>query len=85
MSARSSTARAALQDAHSRQEELRNLEDNITELGQLMQDLATMVFEQDDQFVAIETNAVEAEGQMMQGTRQVTKAKVWAAAARRKR
>lgn len=85
MSSRSTGARAALTEAHSRQEELRSLEESITELAQIMQDLATMVFEQDDQFVAIETSAVEAEEQVKQGTRQVTKAKHWAAAARKKR
>jgi len=85
MSARTTGARAALSEAHERQEELRSLEESITQLAQLMQDLATMVFEQDDQFVAIETNAVDAEGQVRQGHLHVVKAKNWAAAARKKR
>lgn len=82
---RQSGARAAFQEVQSRNQDLRKIEETITQLAQMMQDMATLVLEQDDSVRQIETHAVQAKTDMEQGRVEVTKATNSARAARKKK
>ncbi|GAA5953443.1 hypothetical protein JCM10213_003084 [Rhodosporidiobolus nylandii] len=82
---RTSGARAAFAEVQSRNQDLRKIEDTITQLAQMMQDMATLVLEQDESVRAIETQAVQVNTDVEQGLEQTKKAVKSARAARRKR
>ncbi len=82
---RQSGARAAFAEVQSRNQDLRKIEETITELAQMMQDMATLVLEQDDSVQAIEQSAVQANTDVEAGLQQTQKAVKSARAARRKR
>ncbi|KAL7343033.1 Proteophosphoglycan ppg4 [Rhodotorula toruloides] len=52
-------ARAAFAEVQSRNQDLRKIEETITQLAQMMQDMATLVLEQDESVKLIETQAVQ--------------------------
>uniref|UniRef100_A0A0K3C8L8 BY PROTMAP: gi/342320670/gb/EGU12609.1/ Proteophosphoglycan ppg4 [Rhodotorula glutinis ATCC 204091] n=1 Tax=Rhodotorula toruloides TaxID=5286 RepID=A0A0K3C8L8_RHOTO len=52
-------ARAAFAEVQSRNQDLRKIEETITQLAQMMQDMATLVLEQDESVKMIETQAVQ--------------------------
>ncbi|GAA5919730.1 hypothetical protein JCM1841_000773 [Sporobolomyces salmonicolor] len=82
---RASGARAAFAEVQSRNQDLRKIEETITQLAQMMQDMATLVLEQDESVRAIETQAVQVNTDVEQGLQQTKKAVKSARAARRKR
>jgi len=82
---RQSGARAAFAEVQTRNQDLRKIEETITELAQMMQDMATLVLEQDDSVQAIEQSAVQANTDVEAGLQQTQKAVKSARAARRKR
>ncbi|GAA5974264.1 hypothetical protein JCM11641_003364 [Rhodosporidiobolus odoratus] len=82
---RTSGARAAFAEVQSRNQDLRKIEETITQLAQMMQDMATLVLEQDESVRAIETQAVQVNTDIEQGLDQTKKAVKSARAARRKR
>ncbi|KPV76429.1 uncharacterized protein RHOBADRAFT_25495 [Rhodotorula graminis WP1] len=85
MTSRTSGARAAFAEVQSRNQDLRKIEETITELAQMMQDMATLVLEQDESVRMIETQAVQVNTDVEQGLDQTKKAVKSARAARRKR
>lgn len=82
---RSSDALAALSEAKDRRSELLKLEAQITELATLFSQVQELVASQDTQFISIEEAAVGAEGNLAAGVKQLSTAKVSAAASRHKR
>ncbi|KAI5476320.1 hypothetical protein MNV49_007891 [Pseudohyphozyma bogoriensis] len=82
---RQSGARAAFAEVQSRNQDLRKIEETITQLAQMMQDMATLVLEQDESVRVIETQAVQANTDVEQGLQQTQKAVKSARAARKKR
>ncbi|GAA5913395.1 hypothetical protein JCM6882_004108, partial [Rhodosporidiobolus microsporus] len=82
---RTTGARAAFAEVQSRNQDLRKIEETITQLAQMMQDMATLVLEQDEAVVAIETQAVQVNTDVEQGLDQTKKAVKSARAARKKR
>ncbi|SCV74074.1 BQ2448_6506 [Microbotryum intermedium] len=85
VSSRQSGARAAFAEVQSRNQDLRKIEETITQLAQMMQDMATLVLEQDDSVKQIEATAVQANTDVEQGLQQTQKAVKSARAARKKR
>ncbi|KAL8286400.1 hypothetical protein RQP46_004417 [Phenoliferia psychrophenolica] len=85
ISSRQTGARTAFADAQARSADLSHINETITELAGLMNDLATLVFEQDDAVRDIEANAVSTEKDMVEGLGQLSRAKRLAVAARQKR
>ncbi|GAA5965176.1 hypothetical protein JCM3765_002867 [Sporobolomyces pararoseus] len=85
MQSRASGARAAFAEVQSRNQDLRKIEETITQLAQMMQDMATLVLEQDESVKMIETQAVQVNTDVEQGLDQTKKAVKSARAARRKR
>ncbi|BGP38539.1 hypothetical protein JCM10449v2_002474 [Rhodotorula kratochvilovae] len=85
MTSRQSGARAAFAEVQSRNQDLRKIEETITQLAQMMQDMATLVLEQDESVRMIETQAVQVNTDVEQGLDQTKKAVKSARAARRKR
>ncbi|GAA5855793.1 hypothetical protein JCM8547_000358 [Rhodosporidiobolus lusitaniae] len=82
---RTTGARAAFAEVQSRNQDLRKIEETITQLAQMMQDMATLVLEQDESVRMIETQAVQVNTDVEQGLDQTKKAVKSARAARRKR
>ncbi|KAM0754547.1 t-SNARE [Meredithblackwellia eburnea MCA 4105] len=85
LQSRQSGARVAYADVQARNGELREIERTIIELARMMTDLATLVFEQDDQFEDIERNALLVEKDTGAALKQLTVARRLAAAARKMR
>ncbi|GAA5853927.1 hypothetical protein JCM5353_007154, partial [Sporobolomyces roseus] len=85
MQSRASGARAAFAEVQSRNQDLRKIEETITQLAQMMQDMATLVLEQDESVKMIETQAAQVNTDVEQGLDQTKKAVKSARAARRKR
>ncbi|TNY21400.1 Proteophosphoglycan ppg4, partial [Rhodotorula diobovata] len=75
MTSRTSGARAAFAEVQSRNQDLRKIEETITELAQMMQDMATLVLEQDESVRMIETQAVQVNTDVEQGLDQTKKAR----------
>ncbi|GAA6011340.1 hypothetical protein JCM10207_008306 [Rhodosporidiobolus poonsookiae] len=82
---RASGARAAFAEVQSRNQDLRKIEETITQLAQMMQDMATLVLEQDESVRAIEAQAAQVDTDVGQGLDQTKKAVKSARAARKKR
>ncbi|ORY73230.1 t-SNARE [Leucosporidium creatinivorum] len=82
---RQSGARAAFAEVQSRNQDLRKIEETITQLAQMMQDMATLVLEQDESVRQIETTAVQANTDVESGLKQTQTAVKSARAARKKR
>ncbi|KAM0754804.1 t-SNARE [Meredithblackwellia eburnea MCA 4105] len=82
---RQSGARAAFAEVQSRNQDLRKIEETITQLAQMMQDMATLVLEQDEHVQAIETSAAAVHTDVENGLQQTKAAVKSAKAARRKR
>lgn len=78
-------ARGALREVQTRHEELRKIEQTMTELAQLFQEIDTLIVEQGEQIGQIENSAMVAETDMKQGTEHTTKAVTSARKARKKR
>ncbi|KAL8286980.1 hypothetical protein RQP46_003986 [Phenoliferia psychrophenolica] len=78
-------ARAAFAEVQSRNQDLRKIEETITQLAQMMQDMATLVLEQDESVQAIETSAAAVHTDVESGLQQTQKAVKSARAARAKR
>ncbi|GAA5839228.1 hypothetical protein JCM3766R1_003149 [Sporobolomyces carnicolor] len=85
MQSRASGARAAFAEVQSRNQDLRKIEETITQLAQMMQDMATLVLEQDESVKMIEAQAAQVNTDVEQGLDQTKKAVKSARAARRKR
>ncbi|BGP14395.1 hypothetical protein JCM10213_004517 [Rhodosporidiobolus nylandii] len=82
---RSQAARGALREAQNRAAELARIEQTLSELAQLFNDMAILVQSQDVAVVAIEKNAVETAGDMEKGLGEVKQAVVHARNARKYR
>lgn len=67
MQSRASGARAAFAEVQSRNQDLRKIEETITQLAQMMQDMATLVLEQDESVKMIETQAAQVNTDVEQG------------------
>jgi t-SNARE complex subunit (syntaxin) len=85
MQSRASGARAAFAEVQSRNQDLRKIEETITQLAQMMQDMATLVLEQDESVKMVEAQAAQVNTDVEQGLDQTKKAVKSARAARRKR
>lgn len=82
---RQSGARAAFAEVQSRNLDLRKIEETMTQLAQMMQDMAMLILEQDESVIAIEDNANKTSGDMAQGLVETQKAVKSARSARTKR
>ncbi|KAK4703674.1 syntaxin 1B/2/3, partial [Phenoliferia sp. Uapishka_3] len=82
---RQSGARAAFAEVQSRNQDLKKIEETITQLAQMMQDMATLVLEQDEAVQNIETQAAQVHTDVESGLQQTQKAVKSARAARAKR
>ncbi|KAK4053510.1 hypothetical protein OIV83_001678 [Microbotryomycetes sp. JL201] len=82
---RQSGARAAFADVQQRNQDLRKIEETITELAQMMQDMATLVLEQDESVKQIEASAVQANTDVESGLKQTQQAVKSARRARKMR
>ncbi|GAA6037244.1 hypothetical protein JCM8097_008640 [Rhodosporidiobolus ruineniae] len=82
---RTSGARAAFAEVQSRNQDLRKIEETITQLAQMMQDMATLVLEQDESVRMIETQAAQVDTDVSQGLDQTKKAVKSARRARKMR
>lgn len=82
---RSHAARGALREVETRAAELARIEETLVELAQLFNDMAVLVEAQDVAIVQIEQNAVQVEGDMEKGTKDVKRAVVHARSARKMR
>ncbi|GAA5866943.1 hypothetical protein JCM3774_004611, partial [Rhodotorula dairenensis] len=82
---RTAAARSALDEAQTRRSELLRIEQTLTELAQLMQQVADLVVVQDAKFVHLEETAEQINVDVEKGAAQVSVARVSAAAARHKR
>ncbi|KAH9464153.1 hypothetical protein MJO29_002294 [Puccinia striiformis f. sp. tritici] len=78
-------ARAAFNEVKERHEDVKRIEQTITELMEMFNDLATMVEEQDQLIQNVENNAGEIQRDVEQAGQHITKARDSAASARRKR
>ncbi|MBW0500171.1 hypothetical protein O181_039886 [Austropuccinia psidii MF-1] len=78
-------ARAAFNEVRERHQDIKRIEQTLTELMEMFNDLATMVEEQDQLIQNAETNAVDIQRDVEQAGQHITKARNSAAAARRKR
>ncbi|EMS25809.1 syntaxin 1B/2/3 [Rhodotorula toruloides NP11] len=78
-------ARAAFAEVQSRNQDLRKIEETITQLAQMMQDMATLVLEQDESVKLIETQAVQVNTDVEHGLEQTKKAVKSARRARKMR
>ncbi|GAA5951351.1 hypothetical protein JCM8115_005125 [Rhodotorula mucilaginosa] len=85
VSSRTQGARAAFAEVQSRNQDLRKIEETITQLAQMMQDMATLVLEQDESVRMIETQAVQVNSDVENGLQQTKKAVKSARRARRMR
>ncbi|POY76752.1 hypothetical protein BMF94_0001 [Rhodotorula taiwanensis] len=85
VSSRTQGARAAFAEVQSRNQDLRKIEETITQLAQMMQDMATLVLEQDESVKMIETQAVQVNTDVENGLQQTKKAVKSARRARRMR
>ncbi|GAA5976041.1 hypothetical protein JCM10908_005366 [Rhodotorula pacifica] len=85
VSSRTQGARAAFAEVQSRNQDLRKIEETITQLAQMMQDMATLVLEQDESVRMIETQAVQVNTDVENGLQQTKKAVKSARRARRMR
>ncbi|GAA6003215.1 uncharacterized protein JCM10292_002924 [Rhodotorula paludigena] len=85
MSSRTQGARAAFAEVQSRNQDLRKIEETITELAQMMQDMATLVLEQDEAVRTVETQAVQVNTDVEQGLKQTQSAVKSARRARKMR
>lgn len=84
-SGRYGEARLAYREAQDRNQEIRRIEQTITELGQLFNDMAVLIEEQDETIAHVEEQAKVANTDLERGGENVEKARDHAAAARRKR
>ncbi|KAG0149513.1 hypothetical protein CROQUDRAFT_320983 [Cronartium quercuum f. sp. fusiforme G11] len=78
-------ARAAYNEVKERHEDVKRIEQTLTELMQMFNDLATMVEEQHHVVENVEATAADVDRDMEQAGVHITKAKKSAAAARKKR
>ncbi|EGG04735.1 uncharacterized protein MELLADRAFT_49002 [Melampsora larici-populina 98AG31] len=78
-------ARAAFNEVKERHEDVKRIEQTLTELMQMFNDLATMVEEQHHVIENVETTAADVNRDTEQAGQHITKAKQSAAAARKKR
>ncbi|BGP54481.1 hypothetical protein JCM8202_001560 [Rhodotorula sphaerocarpa] len=85
VSSRTQGARAAFAEVQSRNQDLRKIEETITQLAQMMQDMATLVLEQDESVKMIETQAVQVNADVENGLNQTKRAVKSARRARRMR
>ncbi|CDR38149.1 hypothetical protein NBRC10512_004790 [Rhodotorula toruloides] len=85
VSSRTQGARAAFAEVQSRNQDLRKIEETITQLAQMMQDMATLVLEQDESVKLIETQAVQVNTDVEHGLEQTKKAVKSARRARKMR
>ncbi|KAK4050899.1 hypothetical protein OIO90_004875 [Microbotryomycetes sp. JL221] len=82
---RQSGARAAFADVQQRNQDLRKIEETITELAQMMQDMATLVLEQDESVKQIEASATQVNTDVESGLKQTQQAVKSARRARKMR
>ncbi|GAA5989291.1 hypothetical protein JCM10908_001244 [Rhodotorula pacifica] len=82
---RTAAARTALNEAQSRRSELLLIEETLTELAALMQQVADLVVTQDSQLSHLEQTSSEIKTDLEKGAQQLGVARVSAAAARHKR
>ncbi|KAK4698967.1 hypothetical protein P7C70_g7302, partial [Phenoliferia sp. Uapishka_3] len=85
ISSRQSGARTAFAHAQQTRDELLEIEETIIELAKMMNDLATLVFNQDDAVQDIESKAIGVEKDVEAGLVHIGKAKRLAAMARKMR
>ncbi|TKA54936.1 hypothetical protein B0A53_02409 [Rhodotorula sp. CCFEE 5036] len=82
---RTAAARSALDEAQTRRSELLRIEETLTELAALMQQVADLVVVQDIKVLHLEQTSHEIEADIEKGAEQLGVARVSAAAARHKR
>jgi len=71
MSSRQSGARAAFANVQSRQQDMRKIEETLIELSQMINDMSSLVLEQDELIKGIEKNAQDVEQNTKSGQTQV--------------
>lgn len=82
---RQGASRAAYREVQERHEDIKRIEQTLTELAQLFNDMSVLVEQQDETVIAIETSAASAEKDLEVGVQYTDKAVESARGARKKR